>query len=101
VTEEHTINTVEMRHDDGVFASQALLIPSVYHHHTRDFAVMHLENEEETVAKLKSEGLLTINLLEDEMLKENDELQFHGHEVTGGSFNATVDDRKPFPRIGF
>jgi hypothetical protein len=62
---------------------------------------MHLANEDEVVAKFKSQGLVTIELLENETVKENDELQFHGHEVTGGSFDATVDDRKPFPRIGY
>jgi hypothetical protein len=46
VNEKHTHYTIEMRHENGVFAHQADLITKVYHHPVRDLAVMHIALED-------------------------------------------------------
>jgi len=42
VNEKHTVHTVEVRYDDGIFMIQLDLYPKVYHHPTKDLCVLHL-----------------------------------------------------------
>lgn len=48
VNEKHTHYTIEMRHENGVFVHQADLHPRIYHHPTRDLAVMYMDCEDDT-----------------------------------------------------
>ena len=42
MNEKHTVHTVEVRYDDGIFMIQLDLYPKVYHHPTKDLCVLHL-----------------------------------------------------------
>jgi hypothetical protein len=104
VNETHTIYTMEMRHADGLFLSQSILDSDVYHHPTRDFSVLHIEDEDSVFETLTAAGLPdAVHTLPDlsrgipEFLLEGAKLLFHGHEVTNGTDNG-ADDRRSMPR---
>lgn len=104
VCEKHTTYTAEVRHSDGVFATQSDLKPVSYHHPTRDLAVLHFENELEVLELMDSVGvdILSFTPNSSQLLKEGDILEFHGHQIAGGDITAdstTEDDvRKSMPR---
>ena len=52
VNETHTHYTVELRHEDGVFMNQSDMQPKVFHHPSRDLAVLHLEEENDVIDML-------------------------------------------------
>lgn len=100
VNERHTMYTAEMRHADGVFATQSELKPISYHHPTRDLAALHFENEEEVLALLDEVGvdILQLSPAEAGPLVPGDALEFHGHDVQGAA-SEDVDARTSLPRI--
>jgi hypothetical protein len=86
VNETHTHYTLELRHPDGTFITQAELLPQSYHHPTRDLSVLHLEDEENTLELLKSLDYfpLPITPSDTPIPQPNvDRLTFYGHNVTG------------------
>ena len=87
VNEKHTTYTAELRHEDGVFATQCELRPVSYHHKTRDLALLHFENEDEVIELLESVGLDILELSPpppaSPRLLEGESLEFHGHHIRG------------------
>ena len=105
VNERHTLYTVEMRHADGLFMSQSELDSDVYHHPTRDFSVLHLQDEDSVFETLRGVGVEdTVHNMPalsrgiPEFLLDGAKLVFHGHEVANGSENSPTDDRRCLPR---
>ena len=98
VNEKHTYYTLEVRHDDGSFATQLELQPTSFHHKNRDVAALHLENEKDGVKLLENLGYdpLSWNF---EFLHPQDELYFSGHELVGQIHEDGTDERKPVPRL--
>lgn len=89
--------SVETRDRKGIFVSQHDLHPCVYHHPSRDLAVLHLDNEEKTLETLKELGLEVYDLAEASELSSNtSNLHFYGHDIAGEASNEN-DDRKPVP----
>jgi len=100
VNERHTAYTLELRHDDGVFATQNELRPVSYHHAKRDLAVLHLEDEEDALEVMNELGVDVLTLTppgDDMVLREGDALEFHGHNISAHDFSASEDTRKPLP----
>jgi len=80
INETHTYHTIEMRHDDGVYKTQNELQPNSYHHSSRDLAVLHLEDEKETIEVIETFGFIA-DELSDRQLLQQEKIQFHGHEM--------------------
>lgn len=102
VNEKHTHYTIEMRHDQGEFCSQTELIPQAFHHNSRDFTVMHIENESKVMEELSEIGLndsiYSLAPSDTIPLQKEMKLKFHGHEVSRAGFSdMDTDDRKPIP----
>lgn len=55
VSEKNVIYTMEPRHADGMFVAQRHLLPHVYLHPTRDLAVLHLEDEEQSLSMFRNQ----------------------------------------------
>jgi len=96
LNEKHTHYTLELRHADGSFITQSELVPTTYHHDSRDVAVLHLEDEAEAMETLEALGLAALELT-DGPPDEGARLMFHGHEVLG-RVTEEADERKPLPR---
>ena len=62
VNEKNTHYTVEVRHDDGVFLTQACLAPFTFIHPTRDLAVLHLETEDDDLEVFQNTGFSGLDL---------------------------------------
>lgn len=102
INETHTHYTIELRNDDGTFITQTELIPRSFHHHDKDLAILHIDDESSAMKTLKRLELQPLELLDNNIdLKTGDSLTFHGHDVRGGDgfSNETSDDRKPYPCI--
>lgn len=103
VNETHTHYTVEIRQDNGIFLTQTELIPNVYHHSTRDLAVLHLENEQTNIESLFNIGLTPMKLFPRELpeLDSGYAVEFSGHELIGGNLmdRNDTDSRIPVPRL--
>ena len=103
INETHTHYTVELRNEDGTFITQTELIPRSFHHHDKDLAVLHIEDESSAMKILESFEFQSLQLLNDNSsLQNGDALVFHGHDVRGGDhFDSGdgVDDRKPYPCV--
>ena len=97
VNESHTYYTVEVRHSDGVFHTQLDLLPRVYHHPTRDLAVLHFEDEQSSSENLSALNFNGLSLVEDSEHNEQERLFFHGHDVTGPILEDGTDMRVPIP----
>jgi hypothetical protein len=71
LNETHSHYTIELRQDDGVFMTQIDLKPSVYHHPTRDLAVLHLEekSEQKDLELLQDLGYQKLLLSEQNLLQ--------------------------------
>ena len=67
VNETHTHYTVEMRQDSGIFLTQTELTPTVYHHPTRDLAVLHLDSEALNMDSLLKIGVTPMRLFPSEL----------------------------------
>jgi hypothetical protein len=72
VNEKHTHYSVELRHADGVFATQSFLLPRSYHHSNRDLASLYLENEDEVLKLLAKFGHHPMELSDDDSELEID-----------------------------
>lgn len=97
VDEKHTFYTIEVRHDNGVFETQAELIPISFHHPTRDVAVLHLMDEASNVEMMKDVGLQVLDLAPPaDELETGAALEFLGHDMQGG-VTADEDMRVPVP----
>ena len=59
INEKHTHYTIEMRYEDGVFINSGDLYPMVFHHPTRDMAVIHIDQEKMTTDLYKDLQLET------------------------------------------
>jgi hypothetical protein len=90
MNESHTHYTVELRSSTGEIFTQYDLNPIVYHHADRDLAVLHLQDEENSLSFLKE---LNFSVLETESYnpQDNEALLFHGHEVFQGDMNKAFD----------
>jgi hypothetical protein len=101
INEKNTFYTIEARQPDGNFMSQSELLPSSFHHRSRDLAVLHLErNHDELFDKLE----LFPHILSDRILKTGDVLTFDGFNVsermeTSEYGGADFDSRRPVPAI--
>lgn len=97
VNQSHTYYTAELRHEDGVFATQIELLPRTFHHQKRDLAILHIENEEsasEIFESLQADAL-TLN---PKPFSATERFSFFGHEVKGPVAQDGTDLRKPIPR---
>jgi hypothetical protein len=97
VNQSHTYYTAELRHEDGVFATQIELLPRTFHHRKRDLAILHIEDEQsasEIFESLQADAL-TLN---PGPFSESERLLFFGHEVKGPVAQDGTDLRKPIPR---
>lgn len=104
VNEKHTSYTIEVWHEDGKSMTKSELIPSSFHHTTRDLAVLHFK-EEATALKLFDECAIEIQDLANYQLTPGEPLKFHGHEVSipnaieVENFNSGKDNREPVPMV--
>ncbi len=57
VNEKHTHYTIEIRQENGDYLTQTELAPRVFHHPTRDLAVMHIDLENEALENLFKMGV--------------------------------------------
>lgn len=103
INEKNTYYTIEARQPDGNFMSQSELLPSSFHHRSRDLAVLHLDrNHDELFDKLE----LFPHVMTDRQLKTGDDLRFDGFNVsdnvetlnyTPKKGNNEPDSRRPVP----
>jgi len=98
VNEKHTHYTVELRHEDGIFVHQADLLSRPYLHANRDLAVLHLEDESQTIELYRRMGVECGDgreLIDAHSpyypLGDGQKLQFHGHEVAEPLSDAFFD----------
>lgn len=84
VNESHTFYTVEIRHTDGMFLCVLDLDAAAYHHKSRDMAILHLENEQESMDTLKNFEFQPLTLA-----NANDELQANDVRIRS-LFNDSV-----------
>ncbi len=112
VNETHTHYTIELRYPDGTFITQSELLPSSYHHRSRDIAVLHIEEEEQVLEVLHNLDFTPLTLVDDgdkhtyggsqtQTQPQTDsirgsELLFMGHRVAGITSDER-DSRKPVP----
>jgi hypothetical protein len=96
LNETHTHYTMELRYPDGTFITQTELVPSSYHHPTRDLAVLHLDDETEAEDMFKSLDFTALDLV-DKAPEVGAELMFRGHNVAGTT-TEEADNRKPIPQ---
>jgi len=90
VDHRHVFYTVEVRHEDGVFATQIDLLARSYHHSFKDLSVLHFENEESACSDLQVAGFEALNI-QNKKFNDEDLLDFQGHDVFG-------DDLIPIPQ---
>jgi len=90
VDHRHVFYTVEVRHEDGVFATQIDLLARSYHHSFKDLSVLHFENEESACSDLQVAGFEALNI-QNKKFNGEDLLDFQGHDVFG-------DDLIPIPQ---
>jgi len=95
LNERHTHYTMELRHEDGSFITQSELVPTTYHHPSRDVAALHLDDEDEAMDMMGSLGFTPLELVDAPPL-EGQELIFRGHEVLG-EVSESADERRPIP----
>ena len=69
VNHRHVHYSIELRHQDGMFAYQAELLPIVYHHSKRDFAVLHLLDETVVLENLAKMEYLPQQLASEDEIK--------------------------------
>jgi hypothetical protein len=105
INEKNTYYTIETRQPDGNFMSQSELLPSSFHHRSRDLAVLHLEKDhDELFDKLE----IFPHILSDRELKTGDNLTFDGFNMSEtsaaseyGTDNGSgeLDSRRPVPSV--
>lgn len=119
VNEQHTYYTLEVRDEHGVFITQAECRPVTYHHSNKDLAVLHMDDEGDSLAMMKEAGYKPLSMIphssssgesngnmRDSRKKPSHyyytglALNFHGHDVTvdaqpegGGDFDKPLEER--------
>jgi hypothetical protein len=119
VNEQHTYYTLEVRDEHGVFITQAECRPVTYHHLNKDLAVLHMDDEGDSLAMMKEAGYKPLSMIphssffgecavnmRDGRKKPSHyyykglALNFHGHDVTedaqpegGGDFDKPLENR--------
>jgi hypothetical protein len=63
LNESHTQYTFEIRDEEGNARSEFELLPIVYHHESRDLAVLHLADGDNVLQAFEEKGLLPDRIL--------------------------------------
>jgi len=106
INEKHTHYTVEMRYeDDGEFITHFDCFPRVYHHPTRDLALLHIETEPTATELFEKIGLENkLKLAEEDTLPEekfSEPIFFYGHQMiaSDSSSPSDTDSRLMIPKL--
>ena len=74
VNEKHIYYTIELRKKDGMFTTQTDIHPNVYHHPSKDLAVLHIAVESETVKFLSELSVNIFDLATPEEARDNSQV---------------------------
>lgn len=81
VNQNHTYYTLEVRDENGLICGTTELLPTSFHHHTRDVAILHIDDEVKALQIFEEFGVDSQELLQRDLIV-GEALQFHGHDVS-------------------
>jgi hypothetical protein len=98
LSDEHVKFSIEIREDDGTIRHSFECKSKAFPHPTRDFAVVHLENEEKFCDELNNQ--VSEIILMDKKANSNEKLIFDGHFLSKQSNSVSnEDDSKLVPKL--